>query len=108
MCPKIQQSISSYIRLCVCTVGLVFAYVKAYMRRMRNLALFYSALADVNRLRLLNLMKDGELCVCFLQGVLQTNQPKVSRHLAYMRKAGLVEARREGKWMYYRLKSLKG
>lgn len=71
---------------------------------MRHTALFFSALADSTRLRLLYLMKDGELCVCYLQGVLRTNQPKVSRHLAYLKKAGLVEARREGKWMHYRLK----
>jgi ArsR family transcriptional regulator len=70
---------------------------------MRDLALFFAALADENRLRLLYLMREGEICVCFLQGVLKTNQPKVSRHLAYLKKAGLVEARREGKWMHYRL-----
>jgi ArsR family transcriptional regulator len=71
---------------------------------MREMMMFHGALADASRLRLLNLIKDGEICVCFLQGVLQTNQPKISRHLAYLRKAGLVEARREGKWMHYRLK----
>ena len=73
---------------------------------MRDLSLFFAALADENRLRLLYLMKDGEICVCYLQGVLQTNQPKVSRHLAYLKRAGLVEARRDGKWMHYRLKKL--
>jgi ArsR family transcriptional regulator len=73
---------------------------------MSNLAGFFAALADDNRLRLLYLMKDGETCVCYLQGVLQTNQPKISRHLAYLKKAGLVEARREGKWVHYRLKKL--
>ena len=73
---------------------------------MRNLTLFYAALADGNRLRLLNLMRGGEICVCHLQGVLQTNQPKISRHLAYLRRAGLVEARRDGKWTHYRLKKL--
>ena len=66
---------------------------------MREIALFYSALSDETRLRLLSLMKDGEVCVCHLQGVLKTNQPKISRHLAYLRRAGLVEARRDGKWM---------
>lgn len=71
---------------------------------MNELALFFSALSESTRLRLLHLMKDGEICVCFLQGVLETNQPKISRHLAYLRKAGLVEARRDGKWMHYRLK----
>jgi ArsR family transcriptional regulator, arsenate/arsenite/antimonite-responsive transcriptional repressor len=73
---------------------------------MRDLSLFFAALADQNRLRLLYLMKEGEICVCYLQGVLQTNQPKISRHLAYLKKAGLVEARREGKWIHYRLKKL--
>jgi ArsR family transcriptional regulator len=73
---------------------------------MRDLSLFYAALADENRLRLLHLIKDGEICVCYLQEVLRTNQPKISRHLAYLKRAGLVEARREGKWMHYRLKKL--
>ena len=73
---------------------------------MRDLALFFAALSDATRLRLLHLMKDGEICVCFLQGVLRSNQPKISRHLAYLRQAGLVEARREGKWIYYSLKKL--
>ena len=49
-------------------------------------------------------MRKGETCVCYLQGALQANQPRTSRHLAYLKKAGLVEARREGKWMYYGLK----
>jgi ArsR family transcriptional regulator len=74
------------------------------MLPMRELVLFHAALADETRLRLLHLMKAGEICVCHLQGVLQTNQPKISRHLAYLRKAGLVEARRDGKWTHYRLK----
>lgn len=68
--------------------------------------MFFAALADENRLRLLHLMKAGEMCVCHFQGVLQTNQPKISRHLSYLKKAGLVEARRDGKWMHYRLKKL--
>lgn len=73
---------------------------------MSKLPRFYAALADENRLRLLHLIKDGEICVCYLQEVLRTNQPKISRHLAYLKRAGLVEARREGKWMHYRLKKL--
>jgi ArsR family transcriptional regulator len=83
---------------------LVFIYVNAYMYSMREIVLFCSALADETRLRLLYLLKNGEICVCHLQDVLQTNQPKVSRHLAYLRKSGLVETRRDGKWTYYRLK----
>lgn len=68
---------------------------------MRNLASFFAALADPTRLRLLHLMRDGEICVCFLQSALRTNQPKISRHLAYLRKAGLVTGRQDGKWMHY-------
>jgi ArsR family transcriptional regulator len=64
---------------------------------------FFSALADRTRLRLLNLMGDDEVCVCFFVEVLQTNQPKISRHLSYLRRAGIVSARREGKWMHYRI-----
>ena len=75
---------------------------------MQNVSLFFAALADENRLRLLQLIRDGEICVCYLQEVLQTNQPKISRHLAYLKRAGLVEARREGKWMHYRLKPMDG
>ena len=63
----------------------------------------FRALADRTRLRLLNLLSGQELCVCYFIEVLQTSQPKVSRHLAYLRRSGLVSARREGKWMYYRV-----
>src|SRR4028119_987907 len=64
---------------------------------------FFLALADKTRLRLLNLMRDDEVCVCFFTEVLSESQPKISRHLAYLRNAGIVEARREGKWMHYRI-----
>jgi ArsR family transcriptional regulator, arsenate/arsenite/antimonite-responsive transcriptional repressor len=65
--------------------------------------LFFRALADYTRLRLLNLMGDGEVCVCFFVEVLHINQPKISRHLAYLRRARMVAARRDGKWMHYRI-----
>lgn len=65
--------------------------------------LLFKALADRTRLRILNLMGAGEVCVCFFVEVLGTNQPKISRHLAYLRRAGVVSARREGKWMHYRV-----
>lgn len=64
---------------------------------------FYRALADRTRLRLLNLLGDEEVCVCFFVEVLGMSQPKVSRHLAYLRRAGVVASRREGKWMHYRV-----
>jgi ArsR family transcriptional regulator len=65
--------------------------------------LFFRALADRTRLRLLNLMGTEEVCVCFFVEILKTNQPKISRHLAYLRRAGIVGVRREGQWMHYRI-----
>jgi len=63
----------------------------------------FKALADRTRLRLIGLLGDSEVCVCFLVEILKTSQPKISRHLAYLRRAQIVSARREGKWMHYRL-----
>jgi len=64
---------------------------------------FFQALGDKIRLRLLNLMGDQEICVCYFVEILAQGQPKISRHLAYLRSAGIVAARREGKWMHYRI-----
>lgn len=75
----------------------------AKMSMIFDKELFFQALADKTRLRLLNLMGDDEMCVCFFVEVLKTHQPKISRHLAYLRRAGVVAARREGKWMHYRI-----
>ena len=72
-------------------------------RRCVPLDLLFRALADPTRLRLLNLVADREICVCYLTEILRVSQPKISRHLAYLRRAGIVVARRQGKWMYYRL-----
>ncbi len=63
----------------------------------------FQALGDKTRLRLLNLMGEQELCVCFFVEILAQPQPKISRHLAYLRKTGVVTSRREGKWMHYRI-----
>jgi ArsR family transcriptional regulator len=68
---------------------------------LADMETFFMALADKTRLRLLNLMRDEEVCVCFFTEVLGDSQPKISRHLAYLRNAGIVEARRDGKWMHY-------
>src|SRR3954464_7606065 len=73
------------------------------MKAPPDLVPLFNALADRTRLRLLNLMRDGEVCVCFFVEALGTNQPKISRHLAYLRQAGVVAARRDGKWMHYRI-----
>ncbi len=64
---------------------------------------FFQALGDNTRLRLLNLMGEQEICVCYFVEILGGPQPKISRHLAYLRSAGIVAARREGKWMHYRV-----
>ncbi|HKX27510.1 MAG TPA: metalloregulator ArsR/SmtB family transcription factor [Blastocatellia bacterium] len=72
-------------------------------KRKFDLETFFVALSDRNRLRLINLMGDDEVCVCFFVEILKLPQPRVSRHLAYLRRAGLVDARRQGKWMHYRL-----
>lgn len=68
-----------------------------------DLEKLFQALGDRTRLRLLNLMAEGEICVCFFVEVLDQPQPTISRHLAYLRRAGLVAATRDGKWMSYSL-----
>jgi ArsR family transcriptional regulator len=65
-------------------------------------AFLFKTLADPTRLRLLNLLACGETCVCELTDTLRVVQPKVSRHLSHLKRAGLVEAHRNGKWMHYR------
>jgi ArsR family transcriptional regulator, arsenate/arsenite/antimonite-responsive transcriptional repressor len=69
----------------------------------REFETLFKALADHTRLRLIHLLGDDELCVCACVAILNTSQPKISRHLAYLKRAGLVAARREGKWTHYRL-----
>jgi DNA-binding transcriptional ArsR family regulator len=64
-------------------------------------ASLFTALGDKTRLRLLNLMRDREICVSNFTGTLGHSQPLISRHLAYLRNSGIVEARRDGKWMHY-------
>lgn len=71
--------------------------------QMASLEALLQALADGTRLRILGLLLAGEVCVCDIHESLKIPQPKASRHLAYLRRAGLVEARRDGLWMHYRL-----
>ena len=68
---------------------------------MKYMTRFLAVLADATRLRLIRLLLREELCVCELVDALRIRQYKVSRHLARLRAAGLVEARRNGRWMYY-------
>jgi len=63
----------------------------------------FKALADKTRLRILALLGDQEVCVCHIHDTLGVPQPTASRHLAYLRRTGLVDARREGVWMHYRI-----
>ena len=71
--------------------------------RLETLETLFKALADSTRLRILGLLLDGEVCVCHIHESLGLPQPKISRHLAYLRRAGLVETRRDGLWVHYRL-----
>jgi ArsR family transcriptional regulator, arsenate/arsenite/antimonite-responsive transcriptional repressor len=88
--------------------GLANISVKAYTSGNGRTSKFdlvslFAALADPTRLRLLNMMDGREVCVCYFVEILKQGQPKISRHLAYLRRAGIVEARRDGKWMHYRI-----
>jgi ArsR family transcriptional regulator, arsenate/arsenite/antimonite-responsive transcriptional repressor len=71
--------------------------------KQASLDTIFRALSDPTRLRILNLLSGGEMCVCDIVGVLDVLQPAASRHLSYLRKAGLVSARRDEQWVYYRL-----
>ena len=71
--------------------------------RLESMERLFPAMGDVTRLRILGLLLTGEVCVCHIHESLKVSQPKASRHLAYLRRAGLVETRREGLWVHYRL-----
>jgi ArsR family transcriptional regulator, arsenate/arsenite/antimonite-responsive transcriptional repressor len=75
-------------------------------KRLVSLEQIFKALADATRLRILGLLRAGEVCVCDIHGSLGLPQPTVSRHLAYLRKSGLVDGRKDGLWVHYRLASL--
>ncbi len=70
---------------------------------MNELEKYFKGLADINRLRMLNLLVHGELCGCDIQYILNASQPNVSRHLQYLKNSGLVLDRRDGYRIYYRL-----
>jgi ArsR family transcriptional regulator, arsenate/arsenite/antimonite-responsive transcriptional repressor len=78
-------------------------YIVVPQKRQFDLERFFQALGDATRLRILNLMGDQEICVCYFVEILGGPQSKISRHLAYLRSAGIVAARRDGKWMHYRI-----
>ena len=72
-------------------------------KKLSTLETVFKALADGTRLRIVALLQAGEICVCDIHGSLDLPQPTVSRHLAYLRKAGLVQGRKDGLWVHYRL-----
>src|SRR6187455_2720415 len=73
------------------------------MKTIEAVETLFKALGDATRLRILGLLLTGEVCVCDIHESLKIPQPKASRHLAYLRRSGLVETRREGLWIHYRL-----
>src|SRR6059058_6490372 len=75
-------------------------------RQLQEMETLFKALADATRLRILGLLLTGEVCVCDIHESLKIPQPKASRHLAYLRRSGLVETRRDGLWIHYRLGTL--
>jgi len=75
---------------------------------LESLDQIFKALADPTRIRILGLLTAGEICVCHIHESLRLPQPLVSRHLAYLRRAGLVETRKEGLWVHYRMASPRG
>lgn len=72
-------------------------------KQLNDMETLFKALADGTRLRILGLLLTGEVCVCDIHESLKIPQPKASRHLAYLRKSGLVDTRRDGLWIHYRL-----
>jgi ArsR family transcriptional regulator, arsenate/arsenite/antimonite-responsive transcriptional repressor len=91
----IQVELDTYMFIHICVWKM-----KEY--RKGEPAILFKTLSDPTRLRVLNLLAGGETCVCGLTDTLGVVQPKVSRHLARLKRAGLVDARRNGKWIYYR------
>lgn len=69
--------------------------------------LMFRAFSDSTRLRILHLLLSGEMCVCDIVSITRVPQPTASRHLAYLRRAGLIEKRRQGLWAYYKLTAAK-
>jgi ArsR family transcriptional regulator len=70
---------------------------------MKKIANIFKALSDDTRLRVIKLLQERELCVCELMQVLEMSQPRISRHMSVLKNAGLVNDRREGKWIHYSL-----
>lgn len=70
---------------------------------MKNLQILFKALSDETRLRILSLLKEGELCVCDIAATLEMTQPNISFHLNMLKSAGLIKDRKNGRWIHYSL-----
>jgi len=87
----------------------LYSLIRIYYGRPMKTAAFnqvdrmFRAFSDPTRLRILNLLLGGELCVCDIVNALEMPQPTISRHLAYLKESGLAQTRREGFWMHYKL-----
>ena len=79
------------------------AYAISCIHKPVKLIKIYKCLCDKQRLRILNLLKEGPLCVCHLMDILETEQFKISKQLRYMKDQGVVESKRNAQWMIYRL-----
>jgi ArsR family transcriptional regulator len=78
--------------------------MRVYGSKAEELGQLYKALGDETRVRIVHLLtRRGELCVCDVETILDVSQSKASRHLNYLKQAGIVEDRRDGTWVYYRL-----
>ena len=84
-------------------LGLASIFLRRHIAASMELVRIYECLCDITRLRILNVLLRGPLCVCHFQRILGEPQVKISKHLGYLRSRGLVEAKREGNWMVYRL-----
>jgi ArsR family transcriptional regulator len=88
----------------ITTIRITDIFVNAYMdTRLTRVDKLLKALADPTRLRIVGLLQTGEICVCHIHDSLKISQPKASRHLAYLRRAGVVAAEKRGQWVHYRL-----
>ncbi len=85
------------------SIGYMYIRMSSSALEVRPFSRLFKALADETRLRIVALLSHGELCVCHLEDALGLSQPRISRHLATLRASGVVEDRREGSWVYYRL-----
>src|SRR5674536_402278 len=82
----------------------IIAYTHLQMVMFADIVYIFKALADENRIRILNLLKNGELCVCDIEAVLGIKQSNASRHLNRLKTAEIIVSEKKSQWVYYRLK----